>query len=187
MKNILTVAGMILALTLAPNLLRAASQAAIPAGTRIDVELTSPLSTSANQDGDPFTAKVEDPIFAGGQEVIHVGSTLHGHVTFVKPPGRVKGKAEMRLVADNIVTKDGKEYSFKGQLADNNSGDVKVKGSEGTVQGAGKSAKRGAEETGIGAAAGAGVGALVRVIHTLAKHHKNLVLHPGTELTFVLS
>jgi len=122
----------------------------------------------------------------------------------VKPPGRLKGKAEMRLVADNIVTKDGKEYSFTGQLATNSDvSGAKVKGNEGALQGAGKSIKRGAEETGIGAAAGAGVGAiaaggtgalygvgigaLAGVIHTLAKHHKNLVLHPGTELTFVLS
>jgi len=203
MKNALIAAEVILTLTLLPNLLRAASQPAIPAGTRIDVRLTSTLSTSANREGDPFTAQVEDPVFAAGQEVIQADSTLQGHVTFVKPPGRVKGKAEMRLVADDVVTKDGKQYSFKGQLAtDNDIGGAKINGSEGTVQGDGKSAKSGAEETGIGAAAGAGVGAvaaggtgalygagigaLAGVIHTLAKHHKDLVLHPGTNLTFVL-
>ncbi|MGH9375634.1 MAG: hypothetical protein ACRD1J_05655 [Terriglobia bacterium] len=198
-------AASILAAIFLPCLLSAAPPApVIPAGTRIDVQLTSTLSTSANQDGDPFTAKVEDPIFAGGQEVIPAGSTLYGHVTFVKPPGRVKGKAEMRLVADYIMAKAGKAYSFRAQLAPDN-GDisgVKVNGNEGTVQGAGKSAKSGAEETGIGAAAGAGVGAmaaggtgalygagigaLAGVIHSLAKHHKNVVLHPGTNLSFVL-
>ncbi|MGH9356930.1 MAG: hypothetical protein ACRD10_12435, partial [Terriglobia bacterium] len=147
---------------------------------------------------------VEDPMFAHGEEIVQAGSTLHGHITFVKPPGRVKGKAEMRLVADDIVTKHRKEYSFKAELAsDSGVAGAKVKGSEGTVQGAGKSVKSGAEETGIGAAAGAGagaiaaggtgalygagIGALAGVVHTLAKHHKDLVLHPGTELTFVLS
>lgn len=196
----------ILSIALAPGLLSAAdnTQPVIPAGTRVDVQLTSPVSTSANQQGDPFTAEVEDPIFSHGQEVIPAGSTLHGHVTFVKPPGRAKGKAQMRLVADAITTKSGKQYSFNAQLASNDSQDgVKVKGDEGTVEGPGKSKKKGAEDAGIGAAAGAGVGAIaaggdgalygagigaaVGLIHMLAKHHKDIVLHPGTPLTFVLS
>ncbi len=194
----------ILAAILAPAMLSAIPpKPVIPVGTRIDVQLTSPLSTSANQEGDPFTAEVEDPIFAGGQEVISAGSILHGRVTFVKPPGRAKGSAEMRLVADDIVSKSGKSYSFKAQLADSDDpGGVQVNGNEGTVQGAGKSAKSGAEEAGIGAAAGAGVGAiaagstgalygagigvLAGVIHSLAKRHKDIVLRPGTNLTFVL-
>lgn len=188
-----------------PNLVAGQpAQSAIPAGTRIDVELTSTLSSSANQKGDPFTATTEDPVFAGGEEVIPAGSTLHGHVTFVKPPGRVKGKSEMRLVADNIITKNGQEYSFTGYLAsDNYSDSGKVVGNEGTVQGQGKSKKKAAEQSGIGAAAGAGIGAmaaggpgalygagigaLALGLHSLLKHHKNLVLKPGTDLTFVLS
>lgn len=179
-------------------------QAAIPAGTSIDVELTSTISTSANQVGDPFTAKVEDPVFAHGQEVIPAGSLLRGHITFVKPPGRLHGKAEMRLVADAVTTNDGKQFTFAAQLASaGSSSGATVKGDEGTLQGAGKDTKKGAEDTGIATAAGAGVGAiaaggqgalygagigaLAGAIDLLAKHHKNIVLHPGTALTFVLS
>ncbi|HEX5481507.1 MAG TPA: hypothetical protein VFZ08_02655 [Terriglobia bacterium] len=197
---------LILSIAFTPGLLTAAdsTQPVIPAGTRVDIQLTSPVSTSANQQGDPFTAEVEDPIFSGGHEVIPAGSTLRGHVTLVKPPGRAKGKAEMRLVADTIVTKSGKQFSFNAQLASNDSSNgTKVKGDEGTVEGPGKSKKKGAEDAGIGAAAGAGIGAIaaggdgalygagigaaVGLIHMLAKHHKDIVLHPGTELTFVLS
>src|SRR5579885_13607 len=172
------------------------SQFTLPAGTRIDAQLTSTLSSSANQQGDPFTAKIEDPIFVKGVEVVPAGSMLRGHVAFVKPPGRAKGKAEMRLVADSIVTQNGKQYSLNAQLTHNDSANgVKVKGDEGTLQGPGKSKTQSAEETGIGAAAGAGVGAiadggigaLAGAIHALAKHHKDIVLHPGTELTFVLT
>lgn len=196
----------ILSIAVTPCVLSAAgnTEPVIPAGTRVDVQLTSPISTSANQQGDPFTAEVEDPIFSHGQEVIPAGSTLRGHVTFVKPPGRAKGKAEMRLVADSILTKSGKQYSFNAQLASNDSQDgVKVKGDEGTLEGPGKDKKKGAEEAGIGAAAGAGIGAIAAggdgalygagigaaagLIHMLARHHKDIVLHPGTPLTFVLS
>lgn len=177
---------------------------AIPSGTQLDVRLTTTLSSKANQQGDPFLAEIEQPIFAKGQEIVPAGSTLRGHVTFVLPPGRVKGKAEMRLVADSVITKAGKQYVFSAQLASLTSDNgVKMKGNEGTVQGQGKSAKDAAKDSGIGAAVGAGVGAIgdggtgalygagigaaAMAIRTLVKHHKDVVLNAGTEMTFVLT
>lgn len=175
----------------------------LPVGTKVNVELISTLSSSADRAGDTFTAQVQDPIFADGIEVVPAGSTLRGHVTFVKPPGRLKGKAEMRLVADAIVLKNGHEYAFTGELTNSDESSVKVKGSEGTIQGKGKSAKQAAKESGIGAAVGAGggaiaaggtgalygvgIGAVAGLIHALAKHNKDVVLKPGTELMFVLT
>jgi len=188
-------AGLIVAFLAAAALLCGSDQPMpeLPVGTQISVTLISTLSSSADRAGDMFTAQVQDPIFAKGVEVVPVGSTLRGHVTFIKPPGRVKGKAEMRLVADAIVLKDGHEYTFAGQLTDgNDDASVKVNGNEGTIQGKGKSKTQAAKETGIGAAAGAGVGALsaggtgalygagigavAGLIHSLAKHHKDVVL-----------
>jgi hypothetical protein len=194
----------IIAVLAGPVLLAAANpQPVIPAGTKIDVQMISALSSSANHSGDLFTAQIQDPIFVGGEELISAGSTLRGHVTFVKPPARVKGKAEMRLVADSLVTKDGQAYTFTAELTNGNESDVKVDGKEGTVEGPGKSKKQAAKESGIGAAAGAGVGAIAGggtgalygagigavagLIHTLAKHHKNVVIESGTSLVFVLT
>lgn len=196
---------LILALLAVPALLSASdlSKPDLPVGTRVSVQLISTLSSSADRAGDTFTAKVEDPIFAQGTEVVSAGSTLRGHVTFVKPPGRVKGKAEMRLVADGIVMQDGREYTFAGQLTDDAGSSVKVNGNEGTIEGQGKSKKQAAKEAGIGAAAGAaggtlaaggtgalygaGIGAVAGLIHSLAKHHKDVVLQSGTEMVFVLT
>lgn len=195
----------ILAIFVGPLLLEAGGVPAstLPTGTTIDTRLVTPLSTKDSRSGDNFMAEVEEPIFAGGQQVIPAGSMLHGHVTFVKPPGRVHGRAEMRLVAESIVTKSGHEYAFTAQLTNGGSSSVKVKGKEGEMQGPGKSTKGAAKESGIGAAAGAGagalaaggtgalygagIGALAGLIHTLAKHHKNAVLPSGTELVFVLT
>jgi hypothetical protein len=203
MKN--RMMGLILALLAAPALSGASDlpKPDLPVGTRISVQLISTLSSSADRPGDTFTAKVEDPIFAQGSEVVPAGSTLRGHVTFVKPPGRVKGKAEMRLVADAIVLQDGREYTFAGQLTDDAGSSVKVNGNEGTIEGQGKSTKQAAKEAGIGAAAGAGggvlaaggtgalygagIGAVAGLIHSLAKHHKDVVLQSGTEMMFVLT
>ncbi|TAM81827.1 MAG: hypothetical protein EPN47_10470 [Acidobacteria bacterium] len=198
------IAGLVLALLTATFLCASdLPKPELPAGTQVSVQLISTLSSSADRAGDIFTAQVQDPIFAQGVEVVPAGSTLRGHVTFVKPPGRVKAKAEMRLVADAIVLNDGHEYTFSGQLTDGNDPSVRVNGNEGTIQGKGKSKTQAAKESGIGAAAGAGVGALsaggtgalygagigavAGLIHTLAKHNKDVVLQPGTPLVFVLT
>src|SRR5262245_23539819 len=75
----------------------------LPAGSLIRVRLRTTLSDKTNKQGDPFTAMMYEPVVANGEEVLPAGSMLYGHVAFVKESGRVKGVAEMRLVADSIV------------------------------------------------------------------------------------
>jgi hypothetical protein len=176
---------------------------ALPSGTQLIVTLTNTLSTKGSEEGDPWTGKVEEPIFAEGQEVVPAQSTVRGHVTFVKPAGRATGRGEMRLVAETISTPEHGTFTIVAQLqdAEDNKG-TKVKDGEGTVEGPGKSIKSAAKEAGIGAAGGAAVGsiahggsgalygmaigAMAGIIHSVAKKHQGPLLPPGTELTFVL-
>lgn len=174
----------------------------IPAGTTLDVQLTSTLSTKTNQTGDLFTGKITEPIIYHGEEVVPESSVVEGHVTFIRPPGRATGKAEMRLVLDTIKTPDGQKYAIAASLRDAQAPQGVTVKSEGTVEGPGKSTKSAAKETGIGAAAGAGVGAIaaggsgalygaaigaiVGVAHTVAKHHGNAELPAGTDMTFTV-
>jgi hypothetical protein len=179
----------------------------LPIGTEVEIQLTTTLSSSANKVGDPFLGEVENPIFLRGEEVIPAGSTLRGHVTYVKRPGRLHGKAEMRVVADSILTKDRKTlYQFKAGLVSvglSSETGVKQKGNEGTLQGPGKSVKQSAKDTGIATAAGAGagaiiaggqgalygagIGALAMAAGLLARHHKDVVVGAGTDMTFQLT
>ncbi len=180
-----------------------ANDIALPSGTQLNVRLTNTLSTKGSEEGDPWVGKVEDPIYAAGQEVVPVDSTVHGRVTFVKPAGRATGKGEMRLVAETISTPEQGTFTIVARLQDaQDSTGTKLKDNEGTVEGPGKSIKNTAKEAGIGAAGGAAVGTLVRpgtgtlygmaigamagVIHSMAKKHQGPLLPPGTELTFVL-
>jgi hypothetical protein len=174
----------------------------IPAGTTINARLTMALSTGANHDGDPFSARITDPIFDKGIEVVPAGSILEGHVAFVKGPGRVKGRAEMRLLAETITTPEDKAtYSIVAGLQDLQGAEgAKVKDQEGTIQGPGRDKKGTAVETGVGAAVGAGVGAiaaggkgglyglaiggLAGLIHNMSKRGKDVILPQGTEVTF---
>jgi hypothetical protein len=177
---------------------------ALPNGTELLVRLTTTLSSKGSDEGDPWLGKVEQPIFAGGQETVPEDSKVHGHVTFVKPPGRATGRGELRLVADTISITDRGTFTIVAMLkkADDNNG-TKLKDAEGTVEGPGKSNTSMAKEAGIGAAVGAGVGeladggkgalygaaigAMAGVIHTIAKKHQGALLPPGTELTFTLN
>lgn len=176
---------------------------AIPAGSTLHVRLTTMLSTRTNQEGDPFSGKIVEPIICGGVEVVPIGSVLEGHVAYIKRPGRVKGEGEMRLVAETVTTTDSVKFDLAAGLQDAQGAEgAKVKDEEGTIKGPGKSAKGAAIESGVGGAIGAGVGAIgaggsgalygagagaaAGLIHTLLKHHKDIILPQGTELTFVL-
>jgi hypothetical protein len=175
----------------------------LPAGTELHVRMTTTLSTKESEDGDPWTGRVIEPIFAQGREVVPAESSVEGHVTYVKPAGRATGKGEMRLVAETISTQEG-TFVIVASLENAEGGNgVKMKGDEGTIQGPDKGEKGAAKEVGIGAAGGAAIGALAHggtgalvgagvgvmaaAIHSLAKKHKGVVLSPGTELTFILS
>ena len=192
-------------LSLLPLAFSAEDSFMLPAGSTLQVRLMTTVSTKGTENGDPWTGRIVEPVFAGGEEVIPTGSFVEGHVTYVKPPGRVKGKGEMRLVAETISTPDGAtRYSIVAALQNaQGAPDAKVADEEGTVKGPGKSPQATAKEAGIGAAAGAGVGTLAQggsgalygagigavagVIHSLAKRHKDVTLPAGTELTFTIS
>jgi len=175
----------------------------IPAGTLLEVRLMTALSTKASQEGDPFSGRIVEPIFIGGEEVLPAGSTLEGRVTYVKDPGHVKGKAEMRLLAESITTPQDVKYTIVASLQDAQGAEgVTLKDKEGTVQGPSKSKKDAAKEagiaTGVGAGVGvlaaggkgglygAGIGLLASAIHSVAKRGKDVVLPMGTELTFTI-
>jgi hypothetical protein len=200
-----TLAAILVAAFLLPALVLGADEKyTIASGTTIETTLTTLLTSKTSEEGDPFSAQIVEPVFSGGEQVIPAGATLEGHVAFVKAPGRVKGKGQMRLVADKIITQDGVEFNLSAGLENARGAEgAKVVGQEGTLQGPGKSVKSAAKESTIDAGVGAGVGAIAAggtgalyglgagaitgIIHSLAKKHKDLILPQGTDLTFVIS
>lgn len=141
----------------------------IPAGTTLRVRLDTTLTDKTNKTGDKFTGEVSDPLMANGKEVLPKYSTVNGHIAFLKPSGRVAGKAQMRLVIDDITTPDGIVYPLSGTLEQaqggvcahaSNTGKTKAD-EEGTITGCGKSKKKAAEAAAIAGGMGAGVGASV--------------------------
>jgi type IV secretion system protein VirB10 len=201
MNNSRSTAGLAAMLVIATVSFASEDTITLPAGSELHVQLITTLSSKTNETGDLWTGKVVEPIFGKGGEIVPDGSTVDGHITYVKGPGRVKGKGEMRLMVDSISTPDASKYNIVATLEDAQG--TKVKDEEGTMQGPGKGKKGTAVETGVGAAAGAGVGAiahggtgalygmgigaLAALAHGILKKGKDIVLPQGTEMTFVIS
>jgi hypothetical protein len=141
----------------------------IPAGSVLHMKLTTTLTSKTNKTGDPFAGQVTQPIIVDGKEVVPKYSQVLGHVAFVKPSKRIKGKALMRLVLDKVVTPDeDRAFLLPSSLDDsNNAPCAHTKDDEGTLEGCGKSKKAALEGAGIGGAVGAGAGATVGLGHEI--------------------
>jgi len=135
----------------------------IPAGSLLHVRLTCTLTSKTSKPGDPFTGVVTQPITVDGKELVATGSTVEGHVAFVKQSGRLKGVAQMRIVLDDIITPDDIKLALPAGLDDMNGGPCAKAGNddEGTIKGCGKSKKDMAKDSAIGAGIGAGAGSMV--------------------------
>ena len=152
---------MLVSVMLLSNAPGAQKPVAIPAGSTLRVRLGTTLTDKTNKTGDPFTGDVTDAIMVNGKEVVPQYSAVNGHVAFIKPSGRIRGKAEMRIVIDNITTPDNLVYPLSSVLEDAQGGvcgDTTVIGKkskaneEGTITGCGKSKKQAAKGAAIAGA-----------------------------------
>jgi hypothetical protein len=153
----------------------------IPAGSLLHVRLTSTLTSKTSKPGDPFTGVVTTPVTVEGKEVIASGSTVEGHVTFVKQSGRISGVAQMRVVLDDIITTDDVKLVLPAGLDDTNGGPCAKTGSdeEGTIKGCGKNKKDAMKDAAIGGAMGAGAGSMVGLGHEIDCEYYGACGGPG--------
>jgi len=74
----------------------------VPEGTAITATLADSIATDTSHEGDMFAAHLSSPIAVDGKVVANTGALVKGHVQKVDEPGRVKGKARLELVLDEI-------------------------------------------------------------------------------------
>ena len=118
----------------------------IPAGEKLVVELETPISSVDSKAGDRFTARTSQAITVEGRAALPAGTQVIGHVAHAKRSDKVKGRAELTLEFDRVVTFDGEEVSIEA---------------EALRQEARSTQKKDAAKIGVGAGAGALVGAIV--------------------------
>jgi hypothetical protein len=117
----------------------------IPEGTTLPLLLETAISSETSRAGDRVVAKLGDDVRVGEKVVVPAGSEVRGRVTAAVASGRVKTRARLAFDFDTLVLQ-GKEHSIGTRAVDVTAGDTH---------------KKDAATIGIGAGAGAIVGAIV--------------------------
>ncbi len=76
-------------------------------GEKLVLQLDTPLHTGSTRNGDRAYFKTSDEVIVGGDVAIPRGSEVRATVTHVRRPGRLAGRAEMRLRFDDVRLPDG--------------------------------------------------------------------------------
>lgn len=181
-------------------LLSAQSGSPVPAGTALMVRLDTTLATFSNRVGDPFQARVTQPVVVNGATLIPVGATVEGRVTKVSEPRRISGKPTIGILPEAVILPTGERYYLDATLTDTSIPGTDVS-QEGQFKGSGHD-RRDTIETGAGTAGGMLVGGLIgggpgiliggavgatsTTVHWLSKH-RSATLPAGTQLTLELN
>ncbi|MDE2755455.1 MAG: hypothetical protein OXU26_16115 [Acidobacteriota bacterium] len=103
----------------------------IQAGTRFKASLQTPVSTKLSEVGDLLYWTLYEPLRIDKEHVLPRGMELSGRVTFVKRPGRVKGKAQIYALMDGLETYYGTEpIAVSVDAADDLIEDEKIRADE---------------------------------------------------------
>ena len=103
----------------------------ILAGTRFKASLQTPVSTKLSEVGDLLYWTLYEPLRIDKEHVLPRGMELSGRVTFVKRPGRVKGKAQLYALMDGLETYYGTEpIAVSVDAADDLIEDEKIRADE---------------------------------------------------------
>ena len=179
----------------------AIAQTSLPTGTALKMKLETTLASFSNHAGDPFQARLTEPVVVDGKTVIPIGTTVQGRVTQTSEPRRVAGKPTIALFPENLVLPNGDRFMLNATLVDtsmrhgtdvNNEGQFKGAGHDGkdlTEVGMGTGAGMligGLAGGGKGLLIGGAIGAGATVTHWLSKH-RSATLPAGTELVMELN
>jgi hypothetical protein len=179
----------------------ASAQASLPTGTAVKMKLENTLTTFSSKAGDPFQARVTEPVVVNGKTVIPVGATVQGRVTKTSEPRRIAGKPTIAIFPEHLVLPNGDRFMLSATLVDTSLRGGTDVNQEGQFKGAGHDGKDLTEVgmgTGggmlIGGLAGGGkglliggaIGATATLGHWLGKH-RSAMLPAGTEMVMELS
>jgi len=188
-------------LLLASAMATAQTGSPVPAGTALMVKLETTLATFSNKAGDPFQARLTQPVLLNGTTLIPAGAMVEGRVTKVSEPRRISGKPTIGILAEALVLPTGERFFLDATLVDTNAGGGTDVNQEGEFKGSGHD-RRDQIETGGGTAGGMLIGGLIggppgiliggvvgagsTGAHWLVKH-RSATLVAGTELTLELN
>jgi hypothetical protein len=192
---------LLLACSCISTITAAQTSSPVPAGTALMVKLETTLATFSNKAGDPFRARLTQPVVLNGNTVIPAGATVEGRVTKVAEPRRIAGKPTIGIMPEALILPTGERFFLDATLVDTNAGRDTDVNQEGEFKGSGHD-RRDQVEAGGGTAGGMLIGGLIggppgiliggvvgassTGAHWLSKH-RSATLLAGTQLTLELN
>ncbi len=159
----------------------------VPDGATLPLVLETAISSETSQSGDRVVARLAEDVRVGEKVVVPSGSEVRGRVTAAVPSGRVKTRARLAFDFDTLVL-EGREYSIGAGPLDITAGDTHNKDAATIGIGAGAGAIIGAiAKGGKGAAIGGLIGGAAGTGVVLANTGKEVELGTGTRVTIRLT
>jgi len=170
----------------APAAKAAPRSISIPAGTTLNVVLSTSLSSGTNNAGDTFSGNLGEAVMVGGETVLPKGTSVEGKVVDAEGSGRVKGLAHMSVTLTG-ATVDGKNIALNTSTYAAEAESTKGRDAAVIGGGAGIGAAIGAIAGGAkGAAVGAAVGGGAGTGTVLATKGKEVEFPAESSLSFTL-
>jgi len=178
----------------------------VPAGTKVLLSLRSAIHTKTAKPGDGVYLSSNFPVVVENRVVIPTGVYVQGVIDEVVRPGRVKGRAAIRMHFTSMIFPNGTVVNIPGVVSGLPGSAGPTVQKEGEIQqpsGKGKDAGRVTQTTisgatlgtiggavagrpGMGAGIGAMGGAAVGLVSTLFSHGDDVVLNTGQGVEMVL-
>jgi hypothetical protein len=159
----------------------------IPEGTTLPLILETAISSGTSRAGDRVVAKLASDVKVGEKVVVPAGSEVRGRVTTAVSSGRVKTRARLAFDLDTLVLQ-GKEHAIGTRPVDITAGDTHNRDAATIGIGAGAGAIVGAiVDGGKGAGIGALIGGATGTGVVLTNTGKEVELGAGTRVTVKLT
>jgi hypothetical protein len=103
----------------------------IPSGTKFKTRLETLISSKLSEVGDTIIVTLLEPTVINEYYVLPRGLEMTGKVTFVKRAGKVKGRAEVYALINELTTNYGSEsIQVSIDAADDIANDTKIRTDE---------------------------------------------------------
>lgn len=157
-------------------------------GTYMTVRINQELSTDRNQQGDRFSATLDQPLVVDGVVVAERGQMVYGTVAGVEKQ-KSDHPSRMALQLTSLTLADGTQEPVHSRLVARLGGRTPAGAQAGTVAtttavGAGIGAMA---DWGTGALIGGGIGAAAGLIGVILTRNHATVVYPETALTFEIT
>jgi hypothetical protein len=159
----------------------------IPAGTTLRLRLQSAVASDSSRVEDTVRAELRQAVSVNGAPVLPAGTEIVGSVTDVQRSGRVKGRAHVAY-RFNSLRAAGERYDIRTSPLSHTAAATKGEDAKKIGIGAGAGAALGAIlGGGSGAAKGAAIGGAGGTGVVLATRGKEVHVGPGTQVTTKLT